>query len=298
MLGCVSSCLTVAHLGFMKNILPYEQYTCLYFDEDVRLRLGAVIPFSFFFSFLVTAQLTAHLYVSASGSLWNTALACLSLSDASSVFTVFLSKCHIRLPSGWRRSPRVQFVGLCLDRLSQTFFWGGQGETCLSYKYALVCTCIYTPGNYRAQAFLKCHYRDWSLHPSTFTRVWRTLHPCTLFYCLTCTHSEGNAGVTVPADSGRRWRFSLDKSQVDIERWKRTGKLRVASYPDARQWTVDGRRKLEKTTRPTQGGSDHTENQRWDLRPSRCEATPSANCATMSPYHLAILIHSAELNKK
>lgn len=185
MLGCVSTCLTVAHLGLLKNIKPYQRYTCVF----ILLRASASVwvPSSFFFFFLVAAQLSEHLSVSASGSLWNSALACLSLSDASSVFTVFLSKCHIRLPPGWQRSPRVQLVRLCLDRLSQTTPKGG---TSLTYKYTLMCTCIYNPGNYRAtQAFLMCHYQDWSPHPNTFASVWRTFHPCIFFYCLTCTHS-------------------------------------------------------------------------------------------------------------
>lgn len=54
-------------------------------------------------------------------------LVCVSLSDASSAFTVFSSKCHIRLPRGWQRSPGVQLVRLCLDRLTQTFFFWEQG---------------------------------------------------------------------------------------------------------------------------------------------------------------------------
>lgn len=264
----------------------------LHFVKSKRLRLGAVI---LFFFFLVAAQLSEHLSVSASGSLWNRALACLSLSDASSVFTVFLSKCHIRLPPGWHRSPRVQLVRLCLDRLSQTAFWGERG-TSLTYR---VCTCIYNPGNYRAtQAFLMCHYQDWSPHPNTFASVWRTFHPCIFFYCLTCTHSQGNAGVTVPADSdsGQRWRDTLDKSQVDIERRIPTGNLRVANYPNACPYTVGGSRR-EPQGRHWENEQGPHRNVQWNLQPC-CEATALADCATMSPYHLVILTLSTELNKK
>lgn len=71
--------------------------------------------------------LRASLRLSVSGTLWNRVLACVSLSDASSAFTVFSSKCHIRLPRGWQRSLGVQLVRLCLDRLRQTFFLGAGG---------------------------------------------------------------------------------------------------------------------------------------------------------------------------
>lgn len=140
MLGCVSSCLTVAHLGLLKNIKAYQRYTCVF----ILLRASASVwvPSSFFF--LVAAQLSEHLSVSASGSLWNRALACLSLSDASSVFTVFLSKCHIRLPPGWQRSPRVQLVRLCLDRLSPTCFLGEMGGL-HSHTSTHLCVLVFIP---------------------------------------------------------------------------------------------------------------------------------------------------------
>lgn len=92
---------------------------------------GCRHPFSFLYIVVKQSPL------SASGSLWNTALACLSLSDAPSVFTVFLSKCHIRLPPGWQRSPGVQLVRLCLDRLSQlTLLW--KRANSLAYKYTII----------------------------------------------------------------------------------------------------------------------------------------------------------------
>lgn len=120
----------------------YEQNTCIFFW--FRTSPSVWMPSSFFFIWwLCSCQSISPCQRLALCETQHWPV-CLCLMPPS-VFTVFLSKCHIRLPPGWQRSPRVQLVRLCLDRLSQSLFFVERGTfSCIQVHTHSMSTCIST----------------------------------------------------------------------------------------------------------------------------------------------------------